>query len=369
MADVTVTTASHSYPIVVGTSTTRRTAQLIKKHAGSKRVFAFIDANVFALHIETVRVMLEQSGCEHIEFVIPPGEKAKSRATLARLYDFMLSHKVARDDLILAVGGGVTTDLVGYAAATTLRGLSWGVVATTLLGMVDAAIGGKTGINHPSGKNLIGAFWQPSFVVNDLTFLTTQSDRDFFSGMGEVVKYAGLIGEPMLSDVGKYLSNTEKLSEANIRSLVRRSAATKADIVSRDERESGGRMLLNLGHTFAHGIEKALGYGRLLHGEAVMIGLLAMCELSIDLKPSRAKLLGNYREICRQCVNMLPKRSIPVDKVLDAMQLDKKRSRRGQKFILLDSPGRPLIDDSPSRTAVRRACESAITQYTARNKR
>jgi len=238
--------------------------------------------------------MTPQTGVKPIEMVIPSGEKSKSVSTLNKLYDFLLNEKISRQDFIIVCGGGVTSDLVGYASATTLRGIKWGIVATTLLSMVDASIGGKTGINHQAGKNVIGAFWQPSFVYSDTYFLKTLPFRELVAGYGEILKYGGLIGKRMLTKIEKYRARNDFYQD---KTLIGMSAEYKANIVSKDEREENLRMRLNLGHTFAHAIETSTGYGKLLHGEAVILGLLAAVELSNLVNPESIQPLKYYKKL------------------------------------------------------------------------
>jgi 3-dehydroquinate synthase len=298
------------------------------------------------------------------ELMIPSGERSKSHRTLTGLYDFVLDEKISRSDFILACGGGVTTDLVGYAAATTLRGIRWGAVPTTLVGMVDAAIGGKTGINHALGKNLIGAFWQPSFVCSDVRFLQTLEPRQMTAGLGEVLKCVGLVGRQLASPLEHYLRSGDSYRADRLIKLVSLTAAFKARVVERDERESGRRMILNFGHTFAHGIEKALGFGRLLHGEAVILGILAALRLGA-LEGYDSKGLREYRDLVRHFVRRLPRRRIEINAVLNAMAWDKKRLIEGQKFVLLERPGKPIITDRVHGRSIRTALTVMLADYRA----
>ncbi len=371
MAQIRVNLGDRSYPISVGSGKwenelSRRVKAVVRSEA---KVFVLSDANVYSLFGSPIAAAVHRSERTAIELTLPAGEKTKSVRYLNDIHTFLLDHKVTRYDLIVAAGGGVLTDLAGYAAATVLRGIRWGAVSTTLLGMADAAIGGKTGINHPLGKNLIGAFWQPSFVICDTDFLQTLPVRQLIAGLGEVVKYAGLAGDDFLAEIKRYLSAGDLLDERRLRKLISLSAAYKADIVSRDEREGKLRMLLNLGHTFGHGIEQSLGFVRLLHGEAVLIGLLGAIELSCLLKPSRTGRLHAYRELVFHLVSSLPKRKISADKVIDAMARDKKRREKAQRFVLIDRPGQPFITHDVSQQAVREAVTAMLEHYKAKGVR
>jgi len=295
--------------------------------------------------------------------VIPPGEKSKSAATLGRIHDFLIEEKISRSDMIIACGGGVTTDLVGYAAATILRGVRWGVVPTTLLGMVDAAIGGKTAINHRRGKNLIGAFWQPIFVHCDIGLLHTLPVRQMIAGLGETVKYGGLIGSGMTELLAGYLGRGKLYHQRDLIALVKLSAGYKADIVSRDERESGVRMYLNYGHTVGHAIEKAIGYGRLLHGEAVILGILAALEFGELCGIRRTRALVEYREIVTHLLTLVPHRRISLADVFDAMALDKKRRGADLRYVLLSRPGKPFVVEAVERRLIKKALQRMLAFY------
>ncbi len=363
MPIISVNLRLRRYPIIVGTDVLPHLRRELSRPGRDGRLFVFYDAHVYALHRQRIRAQLRGLGGNFGEMVVPVGERAKSAAVLNGIYAFLLDEKISRSDYILACGGGVTTDLVGYVAATTLRGISWGIVSTTLLGMADAAIGGKTGINHARGKNLIGSFWQPTFVLCDTGFLKTLPARQLIAGLGEVVKYGGLSGNKMLAVVEKYLAQDDLYHEKLLSRLIHLSASHKAAVVAQDEREEGLRMLLNLGHTFAHGVENAAGYGRLLHGEAVILGLLAAVELSCLLKPPRAKHLADYSRIIYQMVRLMPYRKVSCEKALAAMQLDKKRAGQAQRFVLLDKPGRAFVAGDINPRLIILSIENALNVY------
>jgi 3-dehydroquinate synthase len=363
MPEIRVKLARSGYPIVVGSQILKRLPKLCREATPEGRIFVFYDANVFALHHAVVHKHLKSFGCKLVEMVLPSGERTKSRSQLRRVQDYLLAERVSRDDLVLAVGGGVLSDLVGFAAASTLRGIGWGVVPTTLLGMVDAAIGGKTGINHALGKNLIGAFWQPKFVLSDVCFLNTLPQREMISGLGEIAKYGGLIGGAMLKSITAYLATADLYHEERLTDLVTACSHYKARIVAADEREGGRRMLLNLGHTVGHAIETSLGHGRLQHGEAVILGLLAVIELSTLLEPTRGPRLAPYRTMIENFATVLPKRKLSADKIMEAMTVDKKRHGRQLRFVLLDRPGKAFIEQGLARGTVKKAVTRMIKVY------
>lgn len=360
MSQLSVNVSSGRYPIAVVSKKPEQLRKLLAKACDGNRLFVFYDAQFYALHAESLRKHLKAPGRRLIEMVLPSGEKIKSQATLEKVYSFLLSERISRDDFMLAVGGGVTSDLIGYAAATTLRGIRWGVVPTTLLGMVDAAIGGKTGINHKYGKNLIGAFWHPGFVFVDTWWTNTLDARQMTAGMGEVIKYAGLIGVPMMELTKRSMRSR---CRTLLTKLVRHSIAYKAEVVSKDERERNVRMFLNLGHTIGHAIENAAGYGRLLHGEAVILGLWSAVEMSCDLKPTRRRLLDQYQNTIESLVPDLPRISLEADQIAEAMNIDKKRQAGRIRFVLLERPGKPFIADKVPGRTIRSVIERTLTMY------
>jgi 3-dehydroquinate synthase len=361
VADIFVSTPTARYPIVVGNKIEKSLKQIVKQQATSGRIFLISDSRFFALHGETLLRALKGTAPRIEQFVLPSGEKYKQQKTVDSLYQFLLAAKITRADFLLAAGGGVTTDIVGYVASTIMRGVKWGAVPTTLLGMVDAAIGGKTGINHAAGKNLIGTIWHPSFVHCDQQYLQTLPIRELVTGYGEILKYAGLAGEPMFSRVSRLLDG--KVSAKDWTTAIRESARFKAAIVSKDERESNIRAYLNLGHTFGHAIEKTLGYGKLLHGEAVTVGLLGTVCLSMVADPKSAKQLKDYYRLVLSSTEMIPKHKLNAKEILEAMSMDKKRVNQSIRFVLLKKPGKPYLIDSMPVEMIRFAIEQMIADY------
>ncbi|MEW5796752.1 MAG: 3-dehydroquinate synthase family protein [Candidatus Zixiibacteriota bacterium] len=359
---IEVNTHGLTYPVLVGEELEAALADLLKRASRGNCCFLIFDANFYALHGQRLVASLRKTRLRYTEFVVPSGEKTKSDIVLSGIYDFLLGERISRDDLIVAVGGGVTSDLVGYAASTVLRGVNWAVVPTTLLGMVDAAIGGKTGINHRQGKNLIGAFWQPLFVCCDVRFLMTLSERQIVAGLGEVLKCAGLSGLPEIAMLSGFVRDGDLYDSKALTHLVHFSAEYKADVVSKDERDTSRRLVLNYGHTFAHGIEKALGYGKLLHGEAVIIGIDAALALG-ERCGYRIRGLTAYRTLVGTMMGLLPKRKIDPARVIDAMALDKKRLSGEQRFVLLRRIGSPVVETNVKPALVAAAIDEAISRY------
>ncbi|RMH49673.1 MAG: 3-dehydroquinate synthase [Alphaproteobacteria bacterium] len=277
---VHVALGARSYDIHVGPGLLARAGGLIAPLLARRRLAIVTEERVAALHLPALADALAAEGIDSVALTLPPGEATKGWDGLRRAVEWLLEQRVERHDLILALGGGVIGDLAGFAAAILRRGVGFVQLPTTLLAQVDSAVGGKTGINTPQGKNLVGAFHQPRMVIADTALLDTLPRRDLLAGYAEVVKY-GLLGDAgffaWLEASGPALAAGDAAARAH---AVRRSCEMKAAIVMRDETESGERALLNLGHTFGHALEAATGYSdRLLHGEAVAIG----CQLALDL--------------------------------------------------------------------------------------
>lgn len=277
---VPVALGARSYEVRIGAGLIDRAGAEIAPLLRRPRVAVLTDETVAAAHLPRLAAGLAAAGIAAETLVLPPGEATKGWPGLTRAVDWLLDRQVERRDIVVAFGGGVIGDLAGFAAAVLRRGVRFVQIPTTLLAQVDSSVGGKTGINTSHGKNLVGAFHQPSLVLADIGVLDTLAPRDFLAGYGEVVKY-GLLGDAAFFDWLETNGPAMAAGDAGLRArAVRRSVEMKAGIVARDETEEGERALLNLGHTFCHALEKATGYGdRLLHGEGVAVG----CALAFDL--------------------------------------------------------------------------------------
>ncbi|MEM8791989.1 MAG: 3-dehydroquinate synthase [Pseudomonadota bacterium] len=269
-----------AYDIVIGPGLLAEAGRHVAPHLARPKTAIVTDTTVADLHLAALQAGLVAEGIESEAVVLPAGEATKSMEKLTFLVERLLELKVERDDLIIAFGGGVIGDLAGFAAAVLRRGVDFIQIPTTLLAQVDSAVGGKTGVNAPQGKNLIGAFHQPKLVLSDISILETLSGREFLAGYGEVMKY-GLLGDAVFFEWLEVNALALRDGDVGARiEAVRRSCEMKAEIVARDEKEHGDRALLNLGHTFGHALEKATNYSdRLLHGEGVAIG----CGLAFDV--------------------------------------------------------------------------------------
>jgi 3-dehydroquinate synthase len=310
------------------------------------------------LYLEKLSAMLEGQGVVPVPIILPDGEKYKNWETLNLIFDALLAHRCERSTPIIALGGGVVGDLTGFAAATYLRGVPFIQIPTTLLAQVDSSVGGKTGINHPLGKNMIGAFYQPRVVLADTATLNTLPERELRAGVAEIIKY-GLIRD---STFLEWLEvNMAKLLARDVTVLieaVRRSCLHKAEIVEADERESGVRALLNLGHTFGHAIENAMGYGKWLHGEAVAAGTMLAAELSQRMHMISEGDVERIRKLYLQAGLPTVAPSLGSEKYLHLMGLDKKVEGGKLRFVLLKRIGEAVVrSDVPAEVLSRTLVE------------
>jgi len=293
---------------------------------------------------------------------VPSGETSKSIEQVDKLWQWMLESSCDRRSAVIAIGGGVIGDLAGFAAATFTRGIRFVQVPTTLLAMVDSSVGGKTGINLPTAKNMVGAFWQPSLVCIDTAILSTLSDRDFRSGLGEVVKYG------VIDDVEFFMwleENASALADRDddaVRYAVAKSCESKASVVGEDEREtSGRRAILNYGHTFAHAIEATAGYGNILHGEAVAIGMQMAANLAIELKLCEPDLLDRQTKLLKACGLPTTFAAADPEAMLPVMRRDKKVSHGNLRFVLPERIGSVMLLGDIQESGVVNAIQACTT--------
>lgn len=361
---VRVELGSRSYDVRLGAGLIAGAGAEIAPLLRRPRVAVITDETVGALHLQALRAGL--GDIEMVSLALPAGEGTKCWASLERACEWLLEQKVERKDIVIAFGGGVIGDLVGFAAAILRRGVRFVQIPTTLLAQVDSSVGGKTGINVKAGKNLIGAFHQPALVLADIALLGTLTARDFLAGYGEVVKY-GLLGDPLffewLEDMGPKLAAGDLAAR---QMAVKRSVEMKAEIVARDETEEGDRALLNLGHTFCHALEAATGYGdRLLHGEGVAIGCALAFELSQRLglcsqeAPSRVrahlKAMGMKTDLAD-----IPGDLPDAEGLIALMAQDKKVLDGKMRFILARGIGEAFVTSDVPRDVLKRLLEEAL---------
>ncbi len=342
------TTENRSYPIHIGAGLLTQESLLASYFPG-RRAAIVTNTTVAPLYLQTLQSTLTNNGIESFAIILPDGERYKNQETLQQIYTELLQHRCERKTPLIALGGGVIGDLTGFAAATYLRGVPFIQVPTTLLAQVDSSVGGKTGINHPLGKNMIGAFYQPQLVLADSATLDTLLDRELRAGLAEVIKY-GLIYDSVFFDwLEQHIQALLTRDRKALNHAIRRSCEIKAEIVSLDERESGVRAWLNLGHTFGHAIENAMGYGAWLHGEAVAAGTMMAADLSCRLQRITSQDVDRIRCLYQQAGLPLEGPRITPQRYLELMQLDKKVEGGNIRFILLDKIGQAsVVDDVPS---------------------
>ena len=314
---------NRSYPIYIGAGLLSQ-IKLIESHLKQKHVAVVTNTTVAPLYLDPLLSLLKEHGIKAFPIILPDGESYKNQVTLNLIYDALLKEKCERTVTLIALGGGVIGDMTGYAAATYLRGVPFIQIPTTLLSQVDSSVGGKTGINHPMGKNMIGAFYQPQCVIADIDTLKTLPRREFSAGMAEVIKYGLIRDETFFNWLEKNIEGLMKLNPSLLIEAIQRSCQNKADVVEIDEHESGIRATLNLGHTFGHAIENAMGYGVWLHGEAVAMGIVMAANLS--------KLMGWVKgEEFNRIIKLLKEAKLPTeppkiteDQYMALMSMDKK---------------------------------------------
>lgn len=359
MQTLQVALGDRAYPIHIGSGLIQN-ADLILPYLKRKQVAIVTNTTVAPLYLEKFAKPLRDASVSVIEIILPDGEMYKNSETLNLIYDALLKNRCERSTTLIALGGGVIGDLTGYAAATYLRGVPFIQIPTTLLSQVDSSVGGKTGINHPLGKNMIGAFYQPKLVLADTDTLQTLPQRELSAGVAEVIKY-GLIRDADFFDwLEVNIDKLMALDGAVTTYAIYRSCQNKAEVVAADEHETGERALLNLGHTFGHAIENAMGYGVWLHGEAVAAGTMLAADLS--------RRMGwlNDAEIQRMYALLtsarLPLRApnLGVEKYLNLMQSDKKVADGKIRLVLQQGIGKAVITSDYDANKLRETLEAIV---------
>lgn len=360
-AEININSASGAYKAEIGKSILEDSLPELFRSLSTDRVFILIDENVHNLHQQQLKNITKKLAVDVEMLVVPEGEKSKSFAFWKTAMDFLLKHEVRRNNPLLAIGGGVTGDLAGFAAATALRGIPLVHVPTTLLAMVDSSIGGKTGINHSKGKNLIGSFYQPVRVIADIDFLQTLPRAEWINGLSEILKYGAIEDETIFGDSQIFLeTDYSQISPDRLIKLIKKCAAIKARIVAGDEFEDGARAFLNFGHTFAHALEKAAGYSTISHGEAVFLGMLAAEELS---RLTDAEITGNFLQKFKHLYEYrVPKEVLSSEDLISYMKSDKKRTSRHIRFVLLKNWQHPVLETVTDETLIHKAWQVALDE-------
>jgi 3-dehydroquinate synthase len=346
MLTVNVDLGDRSYPIAIGAGLfgDKAFAEHVDQALLRQGKIVIVTNDVVApLYLEKAKSFFAGRDCA--EVVLADGEANKTLGAVDSIYEFLLSNKYDRHTTLVALGGGVVGDITGFAAATYLRGIDFVQIPTTLLAQVDSSVGGKTGVNHPLGKNMIGAFYQPRCVIADTDVLSTLPSREIRAGLAEVIKY-GLIRDPRFFHwLGEHSAQLVNCDPALMAEVIQTCCRVKAEIVAEDERESGVRALLNLGHTFGHAIETAAGYGTWLHGETVAMGTVMAADLSARIGWIDADDARLVRRILEENFGMtvVPPADITIERYLDLMASDKKTEQGKLRFILLKAIGQGAI--------------------------
>jgi 3-dehydroquinate synthase len=339
-----------SYPIYIG-----------KNILSDKSLLGKINVNNFALvtnkKIKSLHLSkIKNNSIKKNQIILSDGEKYKNQESISKIYSYLLKNRFSRDSCLVAFGGGVIGDMTGYASATYQRGINFIQIPTTLLSMVDSSVGGKTGINHPLGKNMIGAFHQPIAVIIDTEILRTLSKRQFNAGMAEVIKYGIIKDKNFFKWITKNCSNIKLQDPESIIKIIKRSCEIKAEIVSQDEEEKNIRALLNLGHTFGHAIENVLGYGKWLHGEAIACGFLIASSVAIQNKTMSINQYNDIKNLLEvfDLPTKLPK-NINIEDLFNAMLVDKKVKDNKMVYVLPNGIGDSYITNKISKKMVMKA--------------
>ncbi len=343
MRTVRVELGNRTYDILIGPKLIGGIGEIFHEQGVGQRIFVITNPVVFELYGEAVVSALSQSGFSVVHLMIPDGEPTKSLHTVENIYTYLIAQKADRRSTLVALGGGVTGDVVGFVAATFLRGIPYVQLPTTLLAQVDSSVGGKTGVNHRLGKNMIGAFYQPNLVCVDTKTLGSLPMREFRSGLYEVIKYGLIYDRPLFDFLVDNLPAILNREDASLERIISRCCEIKAEVIAVDEREQNLRRILNFGHTMGHALEAATEYDRFKHGEAVAYGMLAAVHLS-----QREGLIDEaaLRRICQtvRAVGDLPSAAdISFEQLGTAMRRDKKREDDQTVFVLLNGIGQTEI--------------------------
>lgn len=340
MKTLNIDLGDRSYPIHIGSGLLGQ--DLIERHLRGPQVMVVTNEVVAPLYLDQV---MEGLGAEQkSSLILPDGEQHKNLATVEQIFDALLRHRFGRTATLVALGGGVVGDIVGFAAACYQRGIPFIQIPTTLLAQVDSSVGGKTGVNHPLGKNMIGAFYQPQAVIADIDVLNSLPERELKAGIAEVIKYGLIRDESFFRWLEEHIESLLDRRSDELVSAIETSCRNKAEVVARDERESGLRAILNFGHTFAHAIETGMGYGCYLHGEAVAIGMCQAADLSRRLgllNPAEAERVVALIE--RSGLPIIPPEALDTERFLALMAVDKKNVDGALRVILLETIGRATL--------------------------
>ncbi len=362
MKKIEVKASSKSYPVYVGNNILEQLPSLIEKSGLHKNVFIVVDENVLGYHLKKIKNIITEKMRKVVVVEFIANEKSKSSKSVEELYDCLIKNNFGRDTLIIAIGGVITGDIVGFVASTFSRGVQFVQVPTTLLAAVDSSVGGKTGINYGKTKNLIGTFYQPEFVLADTSFLKSLREEEVVCGIGEIMKYAFLGDEKFYSIVSKELKQILKLNPRQITKTIEACVNMKASVVQADEMESGLRKILNLGHTFAHAIEVEQEH-KIKHGQAVIVGLVCVLYLSHFKGILSAEKLVEYLALPLLLQDKITIDKCNIETIYKIMLRDKKGREGKIKFVLLSSPGVLYLDVEAEKELVIQSLEDGICHF------
>lgn len=355
-----VDTSSGCYPVYVGWGLLEKLGAKMKLAGLSGTANVVSDEVVFAIYGTKAKDALGDGGFKVNCYTVPSGEASKSIEQAAKIYDFLVEHRVERKDTIVALGGGMIGDLAGFVAATFLRGLPLVQVPTSLVAMSDASIGGKVAVDHPQGKNLIGAFYQPRLVLADIRTLATLPERELVSGWSEVIKHGLVLDAGLLAFLEANADKLTSLVPDAVSKAISWSTRIKAQVVSQDEKETGRRIVLNYGHTIGHGIEAATKFERFLHGEAVAIGMVGAAKLSKRLGHLSQRGAERHEKILQKYGLPTSCSGLELGDILAAMELDKKTRDKAIRWVLLEDIGRAMVKDNVPREEVAKTLQDVI---------
>lgn len=353
---------ARGYEIRIGGGVLSGLGGLCAERFGKRRTLVVSDENVAGHYLAGVVAGLEAAGCTVGSVVLPAGEGTKSVGYLAELWEAAVRAKLDRKSFLVALGGGVIGDLAGFAAATYLRGIPFVQVPTSLLAMVDSAVGGKTGMNLPQGKNLVGAFHQPALVLADLGVLETLPEREFNAGMAEVIKYGVIWDAEMFAGIEARAGLIRERDRGVLQELVRRSCEIKAEVVRQDEREGGVRALLNYGHTLGHAVENVGGYGERLHGEAIAMGMVYASRVSERCRGVGAEVTARQAALFRAFDLPVSWAGMAWEPLFEAMTVDKKAEDAQPRFVLIDGIGKARLPEGVAPALLREVFEAGSAE-------
>jgi 3-dehydroquinate synthase len=357
---IDVELGDRSYPLIVGTDILSSFAPVCRKYGISDTVVIITDRNVARLHLQPLLRNLLHHKFQPLTITIPAGEAQKTLTRANKLFSEMLKKRIPRNAAIIALGGGVIGDLAGFVAATYQRGIKLVHVPTTLLAQVDSSIGGKVGVNHPLGKNMIGAFHQPVFVWMDIDYLKTLPKREMICGLGEVVKYGVIRDAKLFAFLESHLEEVMQLDIETMMYIQAACAAIKAEIVSQDEKESGIRINLNFGHTIGHGLESAGRYKLLKHGEAILLGMIGEASIAKEMKLLDTDSYERLVSLIRRTPIKAKLSSLKMADIIHAMDRDKKRVEKKSRFILPTKIGEVKVVDDVEPNLIRSAVKEVL---------